>query len=222
VTHGFRGVACTAAVAAVAVGLCGSAGAAPGKLVPQGKIKSIVLSKDAVSSIVGATLTSEQTYPVPETPPNTDNPKCNALFGFDSGVVGANYEAFEDDYQQDGDQNNFNHLVVQEVAIYPDVDTAAKQFQAAYQGVSSCATVNIPAANNNPGSTWQFQPPTVAANHIQSIRSSIVNGQPNGWRCASDGRVQSNVMFDVVSCQYGNPIGVVSQVADQMAAAASS
>ncbi|MGH3969961.1 MAG: sensor domain-containing protein, partial [Mycobacterium sp.] len=205
------------AVAVMTVSLSGTAAAAP-QLVDQGKINSIMLSKDDVSSIIGSTMTSEQSYPRPQDPADVgDKSACAVLFGPDTTAFGDDYEAFKQDNQQDGDENSFDHVVVQLASIYADADTPAKLFHDAFKSVSDCGGpihVSFPDGSAD----WQIQPLKVTDTGAQWTMAHLVDGKPNGWRCSKDTRVQSNVMLAATICQYGNPSRIASLVADRMIA----
>jgi hypothetical protein len=50
------------------------------------------------------------------------------------------------------------------------------------------------------------------------VITGVTNAQPDPWRCAFNFRTQSNVVFVAKVCQNGDPAGIASQLADQMAA----
>jgi PknH-like extracellular domain len=70
------------------------------------------------------------------------------------------------------------------------------------------------------GSHVQFQlkAPDITDDRAQWVITGITNGQPDPWRCAFNFRAQSNVLFVAKVCQNGDPAGIASQLADQMAA----
>ncbi|MGH3970749.1 MAG: sensor domain-containing protein [Mycobacterium sp.] len=217
-------VACAGAVAVLTVGLSGTAAAAP-QLVPQGKINSIVLSKDDVSSIVGATLTVEQTFGRPTLPADFgDKSACAVLYGLNSDAIGDDYLAFKEAVEKDGDDsgNGLSHIVLQTAAIYDDTDTPAKLFHDAFQSVSSCSGAVHVSFKSGGDEDWQVQPPKVTDSGAQWTMAELFDGKPGGWRCAHDVRLQSNVMLEAQVCQYGNPTRTASLLADRMIAGASS
>jgi hypothetical protein len=137
--------------------------------------------------------------------------------GPDSNSYGVNvdYTAFREvDLREDKD--NYQHIVNQQVATYADVDTASRTFQSTLKNLGGCEGARVPAGSN-PDEEFQLQAPTINDNSARWAFIQLVKGQPNTWRCAFDFRSQSNVVFTAKVCQYGNPVDVVSQVADQMA-----
>ncbi|MGH3970750.1 MAG: sensor domain-containing protein, partial [Mycobacterium sp.] len=139
----------------------------------------------------------------------------------DTTAFGDDYEAFKQDNQQDGDENSFDHVVIQMASIYADADTPAKLFHDAFKSVSDCSGP-IHVSFKGGGADWQVQPPKVTDSGAQWTTAQLVDGKPSGWRCSKDTRVQSNVLLDATACQYGNPARIASLLADRMIAAASS
>jgi PknH-like protein len=214
------GIVCAGVVATVAVGFSASASALPSQpLVPQGKLSSIVLTKDTIDSIIGATMTSDTSYVLPPDPANVDKPGCSVIFGLDSKTLSGDYQAYKFNKMSDGnDQKGYDHLVFQGAAIYGTTEEPTKLFLDAFQSVRNCAGA---LHNSDDNTDWQVQPPTVIGGRAHWISSQLQQGQPAGWRCAHDVRLHANVLLEDTVCQYGNPATVASQIVDQMIAGAS-
>jgi PknH-like extracellular domain len=191
---------------------------APADFLSPDKVKSVILGVPQVSEIVGSNMgVSEKGYYPPDPRDLGTKSYCSPLLGPDSNSYGVNvdYTAFREiDLREDKD--NYQHIVNQQVATYADADTASRTFQNTLRGLGGCEGARVPAGPN-PDEQFQLQAPTINDNSARWAFIQLVNGQPNTWRCAFDFRSQSNVVFTAKVCQYGNPVDVVSQVADQMA-----
>jgi hypothetical protein len=181
------------------------------------KVKSVVLSVQDVSNILGTNLGDSNSYPAPPDPRDYGaKSNCSPLIGPDANTFGINvdYTAFrEADYQEAKD--SYQHTVGQQVATYYDAQTASRMYQDAFKGLAGCDGARVPAGP--PGEEFQFQAPTINGNNAQWAVIDLTNGQANTWRCVFNLRTQSNVLFAAKVCQYGNPADIVAQIADQMA-----
>jgi hypothetical protein len=188
----------------------------PNFLTPN-KIKSIILGVQQVSNILGSNLGDSMSFPYPPDPRDLgDKSQCSPLIGPDVNSFGVNvdYTAFrEAQYREDKD--DYQHIINQQVATYPDAQTASRTFQNAFQGLAGCDGALVPMGG--PGEQFQLQAPVVNGDTAEWASIDLVNGQPSTWRCIVNFRTQSNVLFTAKVCQYGNAADLVKQIADEMA-----
>ncbi len=112
------------------------------------------------------------------------------------------------------DLDYLDYLVVLNAAIYADTNTPAKLFHDTFQPASGCGVVHV--KSNDANMDWQLKMTNMADNRAQWIQEELNNGNPDGWRCGHEARVQSNVLLDVTVCQWGNPVSVTTLIADRM------
>ncbi len=181
------------------------------------KIKSVIVSVAQVGKIVGANLGSiEKGYYPPDPVDLGAKSNCSPLLSPDTTSFGINvdYTAFREvDAREDKD--SWQHIVSEKVATYVDAQAASNAFQNAFKGVASCDGARVPTAQAN--KQFQISAPTINGNDAQWSFIELTDGQPDTWRCVFDFRAQSNVVFVAKVCQYGNPVDVVTQIANQMA-----
>jgi PknH-like extracellular domain len=189
----------------------------PADFLAPNKIKSLTVGVEQVGKVVGANLGDSNTYLSPPDPKDLgDKSHCGVLDGPDANSFGINvdYTAFrQTDYREDKD--NYQHVIDQQAATYVDTQTASGKFQNALKGLEGCDGTLVPTAT--PNLQFRLQAPTITGNSAQWSIIELTDGQPDTWRCAFNFRTQSNVVFAVKICQYGNPTDVVGQIADQMA-----
>ncbi len=180
------------------------------------KLKSVILGVEQVGNILGTNLGDTNSYPYPPDPRDFGpRSNCSPLVGPDANTFGINvdYTAFREvDYREDKD--DYQHIVNQQVATYPDAQTASRTFQNALKGLAGCDGALVPAGA--PDEQFQLQAPAVNGDTAQWTLVDLANGQPSTWRCVFNFRAQSNVLFVAKVCQYGNPTDVVGQIAEQM------
>ena len=139
--------------------------------------------------------------------------------GPDANSFGANvdYTAYRGtDYREAKD--NYQHIVDQQVATYPDTETASRIFHNAFNGLDGCDRAQVPGETGS-DAQFQLQAPTITDGRALWVLTGISNGQPDAWRCAFNFRTQSNVLFVAKVCENGDPTDIASQIADQMAGA---
>jgi PknH-like extracellular domain len=191
---------------------------APSDFLAPDKIKSVILGVPQVGKILGFNLgVSEKNY-YPVDPRDLGaHSNCSPLLGPDANSYGTNvdYTAFREVDSRE-DKDTYQHIVNQQVATYADTDTASRTFQSALKNLGGCDGARVPVGSN-PDEQFQFQGPTINDNSAQWTLIDLIKGQPNTWRCVFNFRTQSNVVFSVKVCQFGNPSDIAGQIADQMA-----
>ncbi len=188
----------------------------PSDFVGPDKIKSVIVSVAQLGKILGANLGSTDKFYYPPDPADLGaKSNCSPLVGLDTTSFGLNvdYTAFREVDSRE-DKDTWQHIVNQKVATYTDAQAASNAFQNAFKGIAGCDGARVPTPQAN--QQFQLSAPTINGNDAQWSFIEFTNGQPDTWRCAFDFRVQSNVLFAAKVCQYGNPVDVVSQIANQM------
>jgi hypothetical protein len=181
------------------------------------KIKSVLVSVAQVGTILGANLGSTINNYYPAEPVDLGaRSNCSPLLGPDTTSFGVNvdYTAFREVDSRE-EKDSWQHIVNQQVATYVDAQAASNAFQNAFKGLGGCDGARVPTAQAN--KQFQLSAPTINGTDAQWSFSELTDGQPDTWRCAFDFRAQSNVILVARVCQYGNPVDVVNQIANQMA-----
>lgn len=193
---------------------------APTDFLAPTKIKSLIVGVPEASKILGANLGDSSTVLYPPAPRDFgDKSHCSALEGPDANSFGADvdYTAYRGtDYREAKD--NYQHIVDQQVATYPDTETASRIFHNAFNGLNGCDGAQVPGETGS-NAQFQLQAPTITDGRALWVLTGISNGQPDAWRCAFNFRTQSNVLFVAKVCENGDPTDIASQIADQMAGA---
>jgi hypothetical protein len=194
-----------------------AAKAPPDFLAPD-EVTTVMLSLPQVDRILGFNLGVSESFFYPPDPHDFgDKSYCSPLLGPDATTFGVDveYTAYrEADYREDKD--NYQHIVNQKVATYPDAQSASRTFQIAFSKLAGCDGARVPAGSAT-NEQFLLPTPTVDGNTARWVLIDVINGQPNTWRCAVNVRTQSNVLFAAKVCQYGDPDDTVAQIADQMA-----
>lgn len=192
---------------------------APTDFLAPNKIKSLIVGVPEASKILGANLGDSNTVLYPPAPRDLgDKSNCSVLEGPDANSFGPDveYTAYRGtDYREAKD--NYQHIVDQQVATYPDAQTAARYFHDAFKNVNGCDAASVPGETGG-HNQFQLQVPNITDDRAMWTITGITNGQPDAWRCAFNFRAQSNVVFVAKVCQDGDPAEIASQIADQMAA----
>ena len=192
---------------------------APAGFLAPNKIKSVIVDVPQASKILGTNLGDSSTVLYPPAPRDFgDKSNCSPLEGPDSNSFGidVDYTAYRGyDYREAKD--NYQHIVDQQVATYPDARDADRNFHNALSGLNGCDGALVPGETGS-NVQFQLQTPNVTDNKAQWASIGITNGQQGAWRCAFDFRTQSNVLLAAKVCQNGDPTDIASQIADQMAA----
>ena len=192
---------------------------APAGFLAPNKIKSVIVDVPQASKILGTNLGDSSTVLYPPAPRDFgDKSNCSPLEGPDANSFGidVDYTAYRGyDYREAKD--NYQHIVDQQVATYPDARDADRNFHNALSGLNGCDGALVPGETGS-NVQFQLQTPNVTDNKAQWASIGITNGQQGAWRCAFDFRTQSNVLLAAKVCQNGDPTDIASQIADQMAA----
>lgn len=191
--------------------------ATAGPLVPQGKIDSLLLSDDDVSSIVGLPMRRfGNVYPSPAASsalPDRDD--CRSFVQSDVTLWTGEFTAFRQVNHRDNPDNP-QFATTQVVAAYPNPLVAAGTFRRGFAPamVGRCNSVTV---NDSAGASWRLDGITITGDHASWKISNLVNGQDTTWRCANDARQKGNVMFQEVECQFGNGGPLVAQMTNTVA-----
>lgn len=200
---------------AVCIVIAPSAAANP--VVPQGKIESLLLSDDDVSSIVGLPL--HQVGGIQPRPgsvlPIPEGSDCRPFVAFDVGTWTGDFTAFRQVSQQDS-PDDFQFAVQQLVALYPNVKVAADTLRHAFPSDLSgrCGGVTLADSGNE---QWRIDGISISGDRASWTNALIRDGQDTTWRCTHEIRVKGNVMFQDWECQYGNGRSLVAQMANMTA-----
>ena len=190
---------------------------APEALVTPAKADSVLLPLDVTGGVVGAVLNYEQRFKTPLQPyPLGNQASCAVLFGLNTAALGNDYTAFRAARQQES-KDNCLHVVQQDVVTYPDAQTAAKVFQAAFQPVGQCNDVAVHRPSDDQQVTWKFEvqgsdPASAAWRNVE-----LNGGNPNGWSCSHGARVKNNVIFSTRVCERSDSGPAVPTILDRMA-----
>lgn len=206
-------------IAAVLATICVIAAppAAAGPLVPQGKVDSLLLSDDDVSSIVGLPMRRfGNVFPSPgRSSALPDRDDCRSFVQSDVSTWTGEFTAFRQVFHRDNPDNP-QFATTQIVAAYPNPLVAAGTFRRAFAPamVGRCDAVTL---NDSTGASWRIDGIAVTGDHANWRISNLSNGQDTTWRCANDARQKSNVMFQEVECQFGNGGPLAAQMTNTVA-----
>jgi hypothetical protein len=204
------GVAATFAAVCIVV----APPALAGPVLPQGKIDSLLLSDDDLSSIIGLPLHRVgDIYPSPglASPPIEHN-ECRSFVQFDVSVWSGEFTAFRQVTQKDN-PDNFQFVDTQVIALYPNERVAAQTFRHGFSTdlVGRCGNVTLV---DSAGSQWRIERPAITGTRASWLSAEMRDGQESTWNCANEIRLKGNAMFQDNECQWGNGSSVVAQMAD--------
>lgn len=176
-----------------------------GDLVPPGKVESLILSGAEVGDIVGVTFEWNTTKRKPfKSDDLGKDSACALLMGPDVETFGRDYTGYV--FRVDRDTAEHPDFIVQQrVAAYSDADTAAQTFQKAFnKGVMAKCNGTIVVDNDDNDSQMRFRMQNISLTSAKWVADQLVNDEPLGYSCANLAGVESNVIFGVKVCQYGN------------------
>lgn len=186
-------------------------------VVPQGKIDSLLLSDDDVSSIVGLPMRIVgKVYSSPaQSKPLAERDDCRSFVESDINLWTGEFNAFRQVIQQD-DPGNLQFSVHQFVAVYPNATVAADTFRRGFAPdmVGRCGSVTL---NDSAGGSWHLDKISITGNRASWMNAFLQDGQDTTWHCANEFRQKGNAMLLEVECQYGNGSPLVAQMANQIA-----
>ena len=188
-----------------------------GPVVPQGKVDTLLLSDDDVSSIVGLPLhragdglergagkTTWRTQRMPIPHP------------LGRGMWSGEFTAFRALSQQD-QPDQWGFVTFQAVATYPSAGTATQIYRRAFTPAQrACNSVALPI-ETDPHGQWRIDGLTVDNSGARWISRDLQDGEDSTWHCANEVRLKSNVMYQDQECQYGNGSPLVAQMANMTA-----
>ena len=192
-------------IALVAGGLPAAVADSAGDLVPAGKVESLILSGAEVGDIVGVTFewNSTQRKPFKSDDLGKDS-ACTLLMGPDVETFGRDYTGYR--FRVDRDTAEKPEFIVQQrVATYADADTAAQTFQKAFnRGVTAKCNGTIVIDKNDNDAQMRFRMQNISLTSAKWVADQLVHDEPLGYSCANIAGVESNVIYGVKVCQYGN------------------
>jgi PknH-like extracellular domain len=168
-------------------------------------LDSVLLAPSQVSDIDGAQLQLQidQKQPV-------GGEASGPCAGLDNAgaeaFVGDGYAAFRVLLLADGTDADHDHVVTQAVSVYPDGQTAAKQFGSATAGLGSCNGRLVRGEADWKYAVNDVTPDTVRWNKEQT-------NLPMLWVCYGQGRVRNNVIIQAMVCQGSD---AAAQTADTL------
>ncbi|MGV0748216.1 sensor domain-containing protein [Mycolicibacter minnesotensis] len=184
---------------------------------PPGRVGALLLSDDDVSAIVGLPMHGKGRWQVPSAEVTLrDRNECKALTFSGKDFWTTDYTAYRQVSQQDSDDMNF--FTWQGAAAYPNGRTASRVFRRTINAdlQARCRTAMIPAENDE-HAAWHVDSLTVTDSKLSVILSEQRDQQSTGWRCATQIRLQRNVIHRDGACQTGNPSTTTQQIADMTA-----
>ena len=191
----------------------------PPQLVTPGKVEALLVPVSDLNDIVGAKLGFEKQFNRPGAAAGGlgEKSNCAVLFGSNSATYANQYTAFRRSSVRDGEDSS-QHFVAQEAATFADVDTAHKNFQAAFnkQALEGCNGAVVHRQGDDDRIKWKLDVTNVADDSAQWTLVQESDGKPNDWVCAHDARAKSNVQLSVTVCQFGNPGPAATTVIDRM------
>ena len=218
------GALAVAGVAAVCPTPASADPAAPATLVAPGKVNSVLVPKDDLSDIVGAAIEKEGGGKRPGKTADLGADSACALLvtpGFET--FGKSYSAYRFQIDLDAEtMEDADYIIDQQVAVYPDEETASKAFDGAFTRTMArqCDGRRVhPAAA--PDDVELELTVRVTDGHAKWSTETVYRGDPGGWLCSSEAGVQSNVLYTAAVCQYGNSGPAVAAIAQQMDSQAS-
>jgi hypothetical protein len=172
----------------------------PTAAVPADKIDSLLLTPAQASAVTGTAVGHQElrNTPVPAASLR-DHADCAVLVHLNDQTFGHNYTAFRlSRLTDDGDDSTY--YLFQTVATYRDAATAARNFHASFnESLLSCNGVTGEDQQRTFDSTFEVE--AVTADSAQWSTAPLVGGSSVGFICASEARVQDNVLFGVRLCQ---------------------
>jgi hypothetical protein len=185
-----------------------------GPVVPQGKIDTLLLSDDDVSSIIGLPLHRDgDIYPSPgSASPPVEHNECRSLVQFDVDVWTGEFTAFREVTQKDN-PDDVQFIDLQLIAVYPNEKVAAQTFRQGFtpELVGRCDSLTLVDSS---GAHWRVDRLAITGSRASWISAAVVDGQDTTWHCANEIRLKGNVMFQDEECQFGNGSSVAAQMAD--------
>jgi PknH-like extracellular domain len=197
-----------------AIGTVVAPPATAGPLLPQGKIDTLLLSDDDVSSIIGLPLhRAGDIYPSPGLPsPPIEHNECRSFVQFDASVWTGEFTAFRQVTQKDN-PDDLQFVDMQLIALYPNERVAAQTFRHGFPTdlVGRCGNSTLV---DSFGAHWRIERPAITGNRASWVSADVQNGQDTTWHCANEIRLKGNAMFQDNECQWGNGSSVAAQMAD--------
>lgn len=192
--------------------------AAANPIVPQGKIDTLLLSDDDVSSIVGLPLHQVgKVYPVPGTAsPIPERDDCRPFVEFDVDTWTGDFTAFRQVSQQDN-PDDLQFAGQQFIALYPNVKVAADTFRHAFASSDLSSRCHGVTLTDSSAAQWRVDGISISEDHAGWTNALIRDGQDTTWRCTNEVRLKGNVMFQDGECQFGNGRALVAQMANMTA-----
>ena len=172
----------------------------PTAAVPAGKIDSLLLSPAQASAVAQTTLGHQELRNTPMPAASLgEHADCAVLVHLNDQTFGHDYTAFRLSRLTDNGDNSAYYLY-QTVATYGDATTAARTFHASFnESILSCNGVTGEDEQKTFDSTFEIE--AVTADRAQWSTTPLVGGSSVGFLCASEARVQDNVLFGVRLCQ---------------------
>jgi hypothetical protein len=189
-----------------------------GPVVPQGKIDTLLLSDDDVSSIVGLPL--HRVGDVSQSPalaiPLGEHSECRFLIHSDVDMWSGEFTAYRALSQQD-QPDQWGFVAFQAAATYPSAGTATQIYRRAFTPAQrACNSVALPI-ETDPHGQWRIDGLTVDNSGARWTSRHLQDGEDTTWHCANEVRLKSNVMYQDQECQYGNGSPLVAQMANMTA-----
>lgn len=181
---------------------------------PPGRVKSLLLSDEDVSNIVGLPMHGTGTWHRPGADVTLrDRNDCNVLTMSGRDFWTADFTSYQQVAQQDSDDRDF--FVWQGAAAYPNGRNATQVFQRSVgAGLQARCRAAVLPAEDDENTVWRVDSLTTSNSRLAVLLSEQRGGQLTGWRCATQIRVQRNVIHRDGACQTGNPSTTTQQIAD--------
>jgi hypothetical protein len=175
-------------------------------------LDDVMMTPPQLSDVVGVPLQLrvDQLRPVGGGPGGP----CGALdTAGDGDFIGKGYSAFHVLLLSDGKDNTHDHVVTQSAAVYPDAQTATKQFGSATSGVGSCNGRRV-----NSEAAWKFAINDVTPDAV--LWNKEQTDVPLLWVCYGQARVRDNVILQAMACQGDDGgVKVADAIVNHMSAA---
>jgi PknH-like extracellular domain len=172
----------------------------PTAAVPADKIDSLLLSPAQASAVTATTLGHVELRNTPMPAASLgEHADCAVLVHLNDQTFGHDYTAFRLSRLTD-DGDNSAYYLFQTVATYRDADTAARTFHASFnESILSCNGVTGEDEQKTFDSTFEVQ--AITADRAHWTTTPLIGGSSVGFLCASEARVQDNVLYGVRLCQ---------------------
>jgi hypothetical protein len=193
--------------------------APPPPLATPDKIDAAIVDAGTVGSIVGSDLRSSQTEDKPQSPIELSaESECSVLLGLNSDSYGSKYTTYRSTRLQDRPDDP-SHIVVQEVAMYPDARAAVKIFHNIFSDeVRSCNGATVQALDGDDRTDWQLQVGKIADARAQWRVMRFTDGEPTDWSCAHNTQYKNNVVLSAAVCQHdGGGVAAAAEITKRMA-----